>query len=31
VADDDGNWTTQVVQTVFEDHQDSYAAECELD
>jgi branched-chain amino acid transport system substrate-binding protein len=28
VADDDGNWTTKVVQTVFEDHQDSYAAEC---
>lgn len=30
VADADGNWTTQVVQTVFENHQDSYAAECKL-
>lgn len=30
VADADGNWTTKVVQTVFEDHQDSYAADCKL-
>ncbi|WP_240453781.1 ABC transporter substrate-binding protein [Chachezhania antarctica] len=30
VADDDGKWTTKVVSTVFEDHQDSYAAECKL-
>ncbi|MCA0869217.1 ABC transporter substrate-binding protein [Seohaeicola saemankumensis] len=30
VADADGNWTTQVVQTVFENHQDSYAKDCKL-
>lgn len=30
VADADGNWTTKVVQTVFEAHQDSYASECAL-
>lgn len=30
VADADGNWTTQVVSTVYENHQDPYAAECEL-
>ena len=30
VADADGNWTTQVVQTVFEGHQDSYAKDCKL-
>lgn len=28
VADDDGNWTTRIVRTVFENHQDPYAAEC---
>lgn len=30
VADADGNWTTQVVETVFEDYQDSHAADCKL-
>lgn len=30
VADADGNWTTKVVSTVFENHQDSYAADCPL-
>ncbi len=30
VADADGNWTTQVVETVFENHQDSFAADCKL-
>lgn len=30
VADADGNWTTKVVETVFEDHVDSYAAECKM-
>jgi len=31
VAEDaDGNWTTQVVDTVFENHQDTYASECAL-
>jgi len=30
VADADGNWTTKVVQTVYENHQDPYAADCKL-
>ncbi len=30
VEDADGNWTTNVVATVFENHQDSYADECSL-
>ncbi|MDF1715046.1 MAG: ABC transporter substrate-binding protein [Antarcticimicrobium sp.] len=30
VADADGTWTTKVVETVFEDHIDSYAAECKM-
>lgn len=30
VADADGNWTTQVVETVYEAHQDSHAADCKL-
>lgn len=30
VAGADGNWTTKVVETVYENHQDSYAAECPL-
>ena len=29
VADADGKWTTKVVDTVYENHQDPYAAECE--
>ena len=29
-VDADGNWTTQVVETVFENHQDIYAAECSM-
>jgi len=30
VKDSDGNWTTKIVQTVYEAHQDTYAAECSL-
>jgi len=30
VVDGDGNWTTKVVSTVFEGHQDPYASECSL-
>jgi len=30
VADANGDWTTRVVATVYEDHQDSYAGECNL-
>ncbi|MFC3615400.1 ABC transporter substrate-binding protein [Lutimaribacter marinistellae] len=30
VEDADGTWTTKVVETVFENHQDSFAAECKL-
>jgi len=30
VTDADGNWTTKVVATVYEAHQDPYAAECAL-
>ena len=30
VVDDEGRWTTKVVATVFENHQDSYAADCKL-
>ena len=30
VADANGDWTTKVVATVFENHQDSYASECSL-
>ncbi len=28
VVDEDGNWTTKIVSTVYEAHQDPYAAEC---
>lgn len=30
VVDDDGVWTTKVVQTVFDDHQDIYADQCKM-
>ncbi len=30
VADADGTWTTKVVQTVYNDHVDSYAADCKM-
>jgi branched-chain amino acid transport system substrate-binding protein len=31
VADADGNWTTKMVKTVFENHVDPYVpAECKL-
>lgn len=30
VEDADGNWTTQVVGTVYEGHQDSYVGQCPL-
>ena len=30
VADADGNWTTRVVATVYEDHQDPYVEQCAL-
>ena len=28
VEDADGNWTTRIVETVYTDHQDTYAKEC---
>ena len=30
VTDADGNWTTSVTETVFENHVDSYVGECSL-
>lgn len=30
IVDEDGVWTTKVVRTVFEDHQDSYAEQCKM-
>ena len=30
VTDADGNWTTSITETVFENHVDSYAGECTL-
>jgi branched-chain amino acid transport system substrate-binding protein len=30
VEDEDGNWTTRVVETVYTAHQDSYASECAM-
>ncbi len=30
VTDAAGNWTTSIVSTVYENHQDSYAGECSL-
>ena len=30
VTDADGNWTTKIVSTVYEDHQDPYAGECKF-
>ena len=30
VTDADGNWTTKVVGTVFENHQDPYVGECNM-
>ncbi|MEO1066401.1 MAG: ABC transporter substrate-binding protein [Pseudomonadota bacterium] len=30
IKDGDGNWTTKVVKTVFENHQDPYAGDCKL-
>ncbi len=30
VTDAEGNWTTSIVSTVYENHQDSYAGECSL-
>lgn len=30
VTDDEGNWTTEITGTVFENHQDSYVDECEV-
>ena len=30
VEDADGNWTTKVVETVYTDHVDSFAAECSM-
>jgi len=30
VEDDKGRWTTKIVDTVFENHQDPYAADCKL-
>ena len=30
VKDSNGDWTTKIVSTVFENHQDPYASECKL-
>ncbi len=30
VADADGTWTTKTVKTVYENHQDPYAADCKM-
>ena len=30
VADADGNWTTKIISTVYENHQDSYVEECKM-
>ena len=30
VEDEDGNWTTRIVETVYTDHQDTYAKECRM-
>lgn len=30
VVGKDGTWTTKIVQTVFENHQDSYAIDCKM-
>ena len=30
VKDGDGNWTTKVVSTVYENHQDVYAKDCKM-
>ena len=30
VKDENGDWTTKIVSTVFENHQDPYAGECKL-
>ena len=30
VEDEEGNWTTRVVETVYTAHQDSYASECSM-
>ena len=30
VEDEEGNWTTRVVETVYTDHQDTYAQECAM-
>ncbi len=30
VEDDDGRWTTKIIDTVYRDHQDPYAAQCKM-
>lgn len=30
VEDDEGRWTTKIVETVYENHQDPYAADCKM-
>ena len=30
VDDGNGNWTTEIRSTVFENHQDTYVADCRL-
>ncbi len=30
VEDQDGRWTTRIIDTVFENHQDPYASECKM-
>ena len=29
-VDADGNWTTKIVETVYTNHQDTYAAKCKM-
>ena len=30
VVDADGNWTTKIIDTIYENHQDTYVSECPL-
>jgi branched-chain amino acid transport system substrate-binding protein len=30
VADAEGRWTTKIIQTVYENHQDPHAKDCKL-
>jgi branched-chain amino acid transport system substrate-binding protein len=30
VEDSEGRWTTKIVKTVYENHQDPYASQCKM-